>query len=1031
MKHRIGFTISIILLVFLFSNSSMSAQTFCYNLDFESLFDTEPHDGLKIDSQYFESHYISFALEDSRLATLAKVGAPIAGFNSEWGDDTAAPNQDIGKFFLTDDGKVEGLQSTALIMNFQFPARLVSGDIIDIDFDETFLIQARDINNNVIAEVEVSEDNSTTGSGLLTRWEIERADYEIHSIRIEGSRNTSGGFGFGFDNFSACILFDPFECNENEICSSGPIMTPTTNQSEICILGCTQSSTTGECNDNAVWYEILTDDEASILEIAINGATNFSPTISIFESNCSDQILDCTAISSNELFTYPIKKETSYFIEVSSSEESGVFNLCVATTSSFECNVYELCGSGPILEPRSGGPEECAEGCTYFSQEGTCYSSGVWFEILTDDVESFLDLSLSTPTDFEPVISIYEGDCSNPILNCYAFDENELLSIPVKTETSYFVEVASGNYRGVFNLYAATTSFECNFNEECGSGIPLAPITDSFEICTSGCTIKSTKGRCTDNGVWFKIETSEDATLLVIRLCPIQETFTPIISLYLENCENSIIACDYIGGNKIRYASVRENTTYYLEVASDGQKGLFDLCVSTRKGVTGSECTTSSLKSISRPEYPSNNDNGPFFPGETVNFCFEINQIVDSIGRGNNCQFLQGIIPVLGGGWDQDINPINETTEGPQNGWFWIDENQVQFSPWSSFSHPNYYLTTTYSGNIGLGSLSRLNQEDLMAGDFLPGGWWFASQAQGNNCTTDTLNPNTSWGMPSDCGSSYNVECCFDLTVKKAENLSSCINDDLTDLSISIFSFTDGMTGCWSNNSCNRDRPAIFDAYIDCSQLIIDNDGDGFDVTIDCDDNDPNNYPGNTEICDGLDNNCNNLFDEGFEFHTTPNINCLAETSSITLLINDTINYDLLIISIDGELFDTTSSNSMTIDNLDDNTVYEFVIEALFDNGCFPLSTQLTCETTRATSSKNVQDLNVRIYPNPSSNIINIHVAQNLEFDLNIYNLNGQLIEFRDSPASINMESYTSGFYIIELIDRQSEKRFYERILKQ
>ena len=36
----------------------------------------------------------------------------------------------------------------------------------------------------------------------------------------------------------------------------------------------------------------------------------------------------------------------------------------------------------------------------------------------------------------------------------------------------------------------------------------------------------------------------------------------------------------------------------------------------------------------------------------------------------------------------------------------------------------------------------------------------------------------------------------------------------------------------------------------------IDVDGDGSLSCIDCNDNDPNNYPGNTEICDGQDNDC-------------------------------------------------------------------------------------------------------------------------------------------------------------------------------
>jgi hypothetical protein len=56
----------------------------------------------------------------------------------------------------------------------------------------------------------------------------------------------------------------------------------------------------------------------------------------------------------------------------------------------------------------------------------------------------------------------------------------------------------------------------------------------------------------------------------------------------------------------------------------------------------------------------------------------------------------------------------------------------------------------------------------------------------------------------------------------------------------------------------------------DC-QGCTDNDGDGVGIDdgvcvapFDCDDADPNNYPGNTESCDDQDNNCNDLVDEDF-----------------------------------------------------------------------------------------------------------------------------------------------------------------------
>lgn len=48
----------------------------------------------------------------------------------------------------------------------------------------------------------------------------------------------------------------------------------------------------------------------------------------------------------------------------------------------------------------------------------------------------------------------------------------------------------------------------------------------------------------------------------------------------------------------------------------------------------------------------------------------------------------------------------------------------------------------------------------------------------------------------------------------------------------------------------------------------VDNDGDGYGTNCqlgpDCRDNDPQIHPGAQELCDGVDNNCNNLVDEGF-----------------------------------------------------------------------------------------------------------------------------------------------------------------------
>jgi len=49
----------------------------------------------------------------------------------------------------------------------------------------------------------------------------------------------------------------------------------------------------------------------------------------------------------------------------------------------------------------------------------------------------------------------------------------------------------------------------------------------------------------------------------------------------------------------------------------------------------------------------------------------------------------------------------------------------------------------------------------------------------------------------------------------------------------------------------------------------LDRDGDGFSACLgDCDDNNAAVFPGAIEICDGLDNNCNGLIDEGTDDDT-------------------------------------------------------------------------------------------------------------------------------------------------------------------
>ena len=72
-------------------------------------------------------------------------------------------------------------------------------------------------------------------------------------------------------------------------------------------------------------------------------------------------------------------------------------------------------------------------------------------------------------------------------------------------------------------------------------------------------------------------------------------------------------------------------------------------------------------------------------------------------------------------------------------------------------------------------------------------------------------------------------------------------------------------TGSTGDDTGDADADADAGADADdTGSSSVDEDGDGFDETVDCDDQDPAVNPGAAEACDGVDNNCDGTVDEGF-----------------------------------------------------------------------------------------------------------------------------------------------------------------------
>ena len=153
----------------------------------------------------------------------------------------------------------------------------------------------------------------------------------------------------------------------------------------------------------------------------------------------------------------------------------------------------------------------------------------------------------------------------------------------------------------------------------------------------------------------------------------------------------------------------------------------------------------------------------------------------------------------------------------------------------------------------------------------------------GNALTIDScLNPGTvgsscenlgiSCNLDIDCGVDdfFGIRFCDIGDVFQNKLFWTCLNPG-TPLSTCVSSSSPQvLEGCDSGTICNADVDAK------CVKDCVDGDLDGYDnctlsepdgdnLLEDCDDGNDSIYPGAEEVCDGYDNNCNGLVDEGLE----------------------------------------------------------------------------------------------------------------------------------------------------------------------
>ena len=172
-------------------------------IDFETIPGGAPSDGEPIGTQYRAVFHVSFLLENGTQPILAKVGEPTTAFERDTGPGDTPLGNGNGSFFLTDDGVV-GPAPPPLLITYDAPTKAAYGEILDIDGDEGWTVEALDGTDAGLATVVLDAGTPGTGDGVVTPFTFTRPTADIRAIRVRYT-GASNVVGLAFDNFSpAC-----------------------------------------------------------------------------------------------------------------------------------------------------------------------------------------------------------------------------------------------------------------------------------------------------------------------------------------------------------------------------------------------------------------------------------------------------------------------------------------------------------------------------------------------------------------------------------------------------------------------------------------------------------------------------------------------------------------------------------------------------------------------------------------------------------------------------------------------------------
>ncbi len=189
----------------------------------------------------------------------------------------------------------------------------------------------------------------------------------------------------------------------------------------------------------------------------------------------------------------------------------------------------------------------------------------------------------------------------------------------------------------------------------------------------------------------------------------------------------------------------------------------------------------------------------------------------------------------------------------------------------------------------------------------------------------------------------------------------------------------------------------------------------------DCDDNNADINPGASEACDGIDNDCNTLIDDGlpiFTYYYDADLDSYGSPEDSIETCQGFPPEDYVLNNLDCDDFNNTiNPDGIEIEN---NGI---------DEDCMDGDFMVAVEN-------NTFDEQMELFPNPFEDYMTIRTAYQGELIIQILSSDGKLISkdllrLENGTSTIDFNQMASGIYFVVISNTEGTKRCFEKVVKQ